>query len=287
MHIGMPPAGSLNRTRLYLPARTLWGAVTAELARTNSGDGFPDYPKMGYEIALNCRFTYFYPAEKKGDCYLVWLPQYRASDSFMEVNRQKSSSGLIWRRSDDEIAKDRQFQRKLLDARLGTAIVPETGSAEEGSLREMECIQPWWRKEKDSFPPEPVYLYGYAFLWDNAFRKRLENVEYLSVGGDTRYGLGRLELVQFEEIDPKFFEFGEVDLEQSAPLIRTNSIKAHVFPSKLDFHPTVIGDLEIPSHRGVSNSNDKHQYAWKPGSYLTSQLCWWIDSYGYWEQEKE
>ena len=76
LFIGMPPAGTLNRCRLYIPARTFHGAVTAEIARSRNGDSFPDYGKLGWEIGLNCRFTYLYPAEKSGGNYVVWLPKY-------------------------------------------------------------------------------------------------------------------------------------------------------------------------------------------------------------------
>lgn len=38
LYVGAPPAGSLNRARLYVPARALWGAVTAELARLEGTD---------------------------------------------------------------------------------------------------------------------------------------------------------------------------------------------------------------------------------------------------------
>jgi len=33
LFLGMPPSGSLNRCRLYVPACNLWGALTAELAQ--------------------------------------------------------------------------------------------------------------------------------------------------------------------------------------------------------------------------------------------------------------
>lgn len=38
LHVGIPPAGSLDRCRLYLPARNLWAALTAALARQEMGD---------------------------------------------------------------------------------------------------------------------------------------------------------------------------------------------------------------------------------------------------------
>jgi hypothetical protein len=48
LHVGMPPAGSINRTRLYVPARALWGALTAELARGETSPGKdPEYQAFG------------------------------------------------------------------------------------------------------------------------------------------------------------------------------------------------------------------------------------------------
>lgn len=39
LHVGMLPAGSLNRTRLYVPSRAFRGALTAELSRREARDG--------------------------------------------------------------------------------------------------------------------------------------------------------------------------------------------------------------------------------------------------------
>ena len=40
LFVGTTPAGSLNRCRLYVPARALWGAMTAELSRRQAADEF-------------------------------------------------------------------------------------------------------------------------------------------------------------------------------------------------------------------------------------------------------
>lgn len=34
LHIGLVPAGILNRTRLYIPARTMWGGIDGRVGAT-------------------------------------------------------------------------------------------------------------------------------------------------------------------------------------------------------------------------------------------------------------
>jgi hypothetical protein len=62
LHVGMPPSGSLNRCRLYVPARALWGALTAEVAR-RAGNDFPSYAGGWAGHPGDARLTYLYPAE--------------------------------------------------------------------------------------------------------------------------------------------------------------------------------------------------------------------------------
>lgn len=63
--MGMPSAANLNRTRLYVPARPVWGAVAAELA----SDGprvFLSIPGGASAAGSRRVLGYLYPAEKDG-----------------------------------------------------------------------------------------------------------------------------------------------------------------------------------------------------------------------------
>jgi len=150
LFVGAPPAGSLNRCRLYVPSRALWGGLTAERARRR-GNSFPRYETEGTTLHENARFTYLFPAECDGKHWRAWLPRYEALD------------GLVWRREDRQDIEerqltDRQMRRRLLDTRPSTAIDPDSDSAEEGSLRETECVLPRWRDIES-----PVAFVGYVF----------------------------------------------------------------------------------------------------------------------------
>jgi hypothetical protein len=88
LFVGFAPSGSLNRCRIYVPARTVWGAVTAEAAR-QAAQGEPHYKGVGDQLRNDARFTYLYPAERVRDLWLGWLPRYAPG------------IGLCWQREDN------------------------------------------------------------------------------------------------------------------------------------------------------------------------------------------
>jgi len=273
LFVGMPPAGALNRCRLYLPARAMHGAVTAELARLNGEEksDFPDYGKFGREVGINCRFTYLYPAEKSGDKFLAWMPKF------------ERMRGVQWYcDGGEEGLSDRDFRRRLLDSRPGTAIAPESDSASEGTLRETECINPWWRDSNCQGESSAVLLLGYVFLRNNGFRRQLDNIDTLFVGGDTRYGLGKICRVGWHEVSGDLSVFGKrVRLDGEHPEIQSDIVWGHALDG---------GQPQIQAMQGVKEllggwdqgSPWRGALTWAPGSFLECSTAWSIDNYGYW-----
>lgn len=292
LFLGMPPAGALNRCRPYLPARTMHGAVTAELARLNGEEKskFPDYGKFGKEVGENCRFTYLYPAEMHGGRCSAWLPTYMPAKGDERNRNDVPKTGLRWRRMDGEkIHSDRGFRRRLLDSRPGTAIAPESGSASEGTLRETECISPWWRDPDRRGQPETVLLFGYVFLRNNSFRRHLDEMNTLFVGGDVRYGLGKIRRIEWEALPSDEPVFGQgVCLNQAEPQIRGGLIYGHAWeggengPRPLKMQ----GAKEFPGAWSQDKLWGGEKAAWSPGSFLepedSSEATWIIDNHGYW-----
>lgn len=253
LFVGALPAGSLNRCRLYVPSRALWGSLTAELARRRE-NSFPSYENEGTMLRENARFTYLFPAECDGKRWRAWLPRYELR------------SGLVWRREDrqdgDHDLTDRQMRLRLVDARPGTAIDPDSDSAEEGSLRETECVLPLWRNNGS-----PVAFAGYVFLKHEL--AELRDITVIFLGGDTRYGLGRLQRV--EEWTSASDVFGtQVDLNQVAPAIRSNWLLAHTHPDASG--PEIIGNQESLAGwdrtKAVSFQSLSETPLWAPGSRI-------------------
>ncbi|CAB4243738.1 conserved protein of unknown function [Methylacidimicrobium sp. AP8] len=257
LFVGSTPSGALNRCRLYVPARPLWGALTAELARQEAS-GDPDYAGIGEMIRDHTRLSYLYPAEVIHGGWCAWLPQYREGE------------GLCWVREDNDAHRisDRRFRRRLLWARSGTAIVPDSDSAREGSLRETECVQPFWRQGDDSqtAPVEPVAMAGYILFKESGPEERIRPIARLFVGGDTRYGLGRLER---ESMEPAATFFGmEVELDQDEPRVVAEYLPAHAHDTEADLsgNQEAIGGWDMAKGQCDPRISGP---VWMPGSRWT------------------
>lgn len=254
LHVGTVPAGSLNRCRLYVPAQALWGALVAELARRNA-KGFPDYQNVGNNIQQNTRFTYLYPAELYGNEWYAWLPRY------------ERGKGLVWRREnrDDNGGDihDRILRMRLLITRPATAIDPLSDTAAEGTLRETECINTHWRDENER-AASPVALVGYVFLKEKV--TIFEEIDLVTIGGDTRYGLGRLR--RSGKCKPADHVFGcSVRLDTPDPSIQSDLLLCHG-DAPLNANGKMIGQLEslVRWDYGKGCVKDFSSSLWMPGS---------------------
>lgn len=255
LHIGAPPAGMLNRTRLYIPARSLWGALTAELARSEYAS-HPDYRKVGEILRHKTRLSYLFPAEQVGDAWKAWLPIYQ------------EGRGLVWEREDGkgEEIEDRNLRMRLLITRPGTAIQPETGTAAQGTLREFELVGPYWRERHTL--TKPVAFVGYLFCKDDNLCKKLKDIQTLFIGGDVRYGLGRLRQVAWTSSvaeSNRFFGEAQLDLNQQDPRVITDRILAHLRPQNVQ--DRLIGAMEcLRGWDMVAGSMSPPELTWVPGS---------------------
>lgn len=282
LYIGMPPAGSLNRTRVYVPARAIWGALTAELARQEAPNGQkPDYECVGEDLKKSYRFTYLYPAKQANDTWHVWLPTYR------------DGHGLSWARDGHaDVVGDRQFRQRLLSTRPGTSIDATTDSAEDGSLRETECIEARWRDERGE-DAGPVAMVGYVFIRaakahdeSSPERRRLDGVDAVFVGGDTRYGLGRLRRVAFDVVKQGGLFGSEVNLDVEEPEVELSTVWAHAHDvaSHARGGVSLRGALELLGgwdHRSIRRV-DQALPLWQPGSCATTPIRWSIGADGLW-----
>lgn len=273
LHVGMPSAGNLNRTRLYVPARAVWGAVAAELARRRA-EGFPEYSRWGERLRKEARFSYLYPAQKDGGEWYAWLPRYRAG------------RGLVWHREDrpDGGYSDREMRRRLLGTRAGMAIEPAADAALESTLRETEHINTCWRLCERS--GDPVGMAGYIAVRSESAElvDLLKSLETIFVGGDTRYGFGRLERAFWAEARDVFGKPFEGQGEE--PTVKSEAVFAHADAGAVELK----GDHEVVAgwdHDRLWTASGRASPLWLPGSCLSSEspeesILWLIQEDGIW-----
>lgn len=271
LHIGYHKVGNVQRTRYYIPARNLWGAVTEGLTRR----GFAldvlkkerpnDYQAVGDWVKKHCAFDYW----------------------FIEENGQMLSPYY----KNDELKYGpytvADFERRYLNAHVTTALAPTTTSAEEGSLHEIEFIAPY------ALDSTRTYIGGHIFL-DEEARGPLGNVEAwrtwlgnLRVGGERRYGFGQLRLAVFEVAKE-----GGWKLDEARPCLKirkNESLIAHTLiegvKARGNIEPLIGRETHATNNFG--NSITPAKICWAPGSLISEDIILQIDKEGYWVKVNE
>lgn len=242
IHVGWKKSSNLQQTRFYVPAKTIWGALTARITRDQNSS---DYKGTGDKINENLRFSYFYPSDKPS-----------------EINKGE----FPWEDSN-------RFTWKYIGSYQSAAL--ENKNAMEGMLHETECILPKTREG------EQVYLIGCIIEkngceidWKTALPK-------IQIGGERGYGWGRVN-IDNEPVDCNQFFGYDFDSSQNDPVIivpKDKSILAHtVVPKtcKKEHEREIEGNIEPFLGRITDKDGkfgDKFSEAaicWIPGSKLVS-----------------
>ena len=294
VHIGYgSKLGVINRTRYYIPGKTMWGAVTAVLTREIISiikeDYNPEmYTNVGEFIQKNMIFSYFYPSDGENVFYPIYMEK-----------------GLSFHDKEFMISKE-EFERKFISSYISTSVDKTSKTARDESLHEFEIITPK--------SPKALEFRGYLFIdkeevnKDNKmdlFIKELkkdeitlkkgdkslnlfESIKKLQVGGERNYGLGWLELQ-----DHSICKSDKINLYDSGVYVDLNDLSinsdgsvalAHV---KLNFElKEVKGDLEPITGRewdknGPGKKCDNAKICLTPGTRFKSKVK--ISDFGVWE----
>jgi len=191
IHIGSTKWGIVNKTEIFIPGWTMWGALTK---------AFNQYSKrkLSENQKLFETITCFYPSfDEKG--HNILFPNYK--------------NGLFYLENHSEEYSEDEFRYEFTDTFVSTAIIPGLRSAKEESLHEIEVLLPESKKDskKDS-KKEKKQLYWVGILGinekllsDNSDNKDLnkdlfnfleEGLKNIYIGGDVKYGFGELELIR-------------------------------------------------------------------------------------------
>lgn len=264
IHIGWHTLGYIKLTRYYIPGKNMWGAATSNLFKALGCNDTSEYEKVGSLFKEKVLFSYFYPAIEQDQ---PMLPEYK-------------DDGLWYGNNN----KQKDFERLFISSSLQTAVMPETFTAEDQSLHESEFISPVVKKD-DSKYQCPVCFIGYLFIRDDASYKGLsikwenikETIKEIFVGGDKKYGWGRLVLDEksIRTDQSEMFGFNLI-LNEEFPLIEAQNrdhIPAHLH---IENDLKIKGDIEPLVGREwgvVKDDNGKEKIG--AGQKITdSKICW-------------
>ena len=285
VHVGWHTLGYIKLTRPYITGRAMWGAMTANKARSNPNNhNFPDYEGIGDLFRSDIITSYFYPAL---DPQKPMLPKF--TDEGIKIGEYNRN----------------EFEKIFIRSFGQTGIGPVTNTAEEETLHESEFISPIVESDSKE-EKQQVYFTGYLFLNDKAeYNKekiKWENLvpalSELYVGGDRKYGWGRLSLdhtLTKEVKDKKFFGH-DIDLKNEK--LNVTIQKGKPIPAHLAIASTVAldlsGDVEPLVGRewgrvigydkkeniGFGRKISKATLCWVPGSIVEKDMMFSINEFG-------
>jgi hypothetical protein len=284
MRVGAGGMGFVQLTRTYVPGRALWGAITANLARALAKGGEPDYRGVGQAVREHLRLFYLYPC----------LP----AQALPEGERQNEKNG--WCRLDPDLT--RAQERLLIHAYGQTAIQPENCTAENASLHETEYLASQVAlPEGGGF--HPVRWQGHLAIgdsWPHGEDALRQAVSRLWIGGDLRYGFGRLALLDGDEgwrdsQDKRVFERWLFDGNGKDATLSPQTTKftflAHLRAENCPW--PVSGRLEpllglewqagTGEYKGSGGKVSPAVLCWEPGSMAAQCKTVAIGEYGVWE----
>lgn len=260
LHIGYHRIGNLRRTRYYVPARNVWGAVTEALTRHGFAvDDAPqgDYEAIGNWVQEHCAFGYWFVCEGETPLY----PCY--------ANGELSYGSL----------GVHAFERRYLSSHVTTALDAATFAAE--SLHEVEFIAPHTK------------IVGWVFL-DDAGVSKLGAGNWqtwlgdLQIGGERRYGFGQLRLKGNVEQTDKLNEY-TVDVNGARPRVQVKkdgALLAHTLVSGVEARGQIepLVGRETKTSAQFSAKLKSAQICWTPGSLVTAETTVEITTLGTWKQ---
>jgi hypothetical protein len=177
LHVGYHKVGSVQRTRYYIPARNTIAAYAERLVRTGHRGG--SYSDSLAWVRQHLALTYLFIC---------------AAEEIL--NPRYTDDGLGYGTG---TLKTHEFESRYVRAHVTTAVEPSAGSAQYESLHEVEFISPYALNGVAS--PQRTQVKGHVFMDDEAFRILSHDsvatswLDEIQVGGERRYGFGRLRLV--------------------------------------------------------------------------------------------
>ncbi len=249
LHVGWRKLGNLQATRRYVPARAVWGALTARIVRDAGGC---NYDAVGTAVNSELAFTYLYPSARP-DGVETWPWQI------------------------DE------FDWRFLGSYAGTALT-DGRKAEEGMLHETEYIASRTRDGGPVFLIGYIFVHENSTLrWCEALR-RLQFGGERSYG----WGRVRTIAVEHEEVLTAYPEL-VWQLEGRRPtatVAQNGRLLAHARGKGIACQGMVeplLGRVTSTSSGAFGEYPSEAVVCWEPGSTLESTCTFEIGPFGIWE----
>ncbi len=171
IHIGSGSYGVVNETRIFIPGWTMWGALTKAYGVANNWQE-SDWKKQDNQKLFE-KISCFFPCfDSEGSRENILFPKFEEGEFCL-----------------GEYSEDK-FRAKFVDTFMSTAIDSLSNTALDDSLHELNVILPAAKADfKEKAEENQLYWVGIVKIDDT---NKIPREVY--IGGDVKYGLGKLVL---------------------------------------------------------------------------------------------
>ncbi len=233
LHIGAGSYGVINETRIFIPGWTMWGALTkAYNIQCNKGN-LSENKELFEEISC------FYPCFNENGKNPL-LPAYKNGEYYLGDYSES------------------EFRAKFVDTFISTAVLPNSRMAKDESLHETNVILPGAKSDFiEDKNEKQLYWMGILNIEEDKKNEFLKEGLEITVGGDSRYGFGKTELIKIEEIG-----------EESNDL--QDLFKSNYIPVLNNLNSQIELIVETIGYEGKTLKIENPKYYYMPGHGVTS-----------------
>lgn len=185
IHVGAGSYGVISETRVFIPGWTMWGALTNIYGLKKSWEKSDWENETNQKIFQN--ISCFWPCfDENGE--KVLFPYYKDGKFYLGNYPEE------------------EFRAMFVDTFVSTAIIPDSRMAKDKSLHEVDVILPgakfdFIEDQEEKEKTKQLYWVGVVQIENNNENNDFIKKELIiSIGGDSRYGLGKMELVKVDKL---------------------------------------------------------------------------------------
>lgn len=191
IHLGYRNYGVVNKTRIFIPGWTMWGALTKAYGIAHGWKNSDWVSESNQKIFEN--ISCFYPALKNGNNFEILFPKFQDGEFYL-----------------GEYSED-EFRAKFVDTFVSTAINPLSNTALDESLHELNVILAGAKIDFiEKKNEKQLYWVGITKI-ENNLKDFLQEGLKILIGADVRYGYGEVELVECKPMEENEKDFWWID----------------------------------------------------------------------------
>ncbi len=229
IHIGRYAWRVLNETEVFIPGWTIWGALVNFFILENK-ESITEERLRGIKESLKY-ISNFFPTIKLNGNFQILFPEYKNGVWGFSLN-------------EEVFIKEEEFRFNFVSADFKTSIEPILRKAKDEHLYEFEFIKPRGKLRNNVVD---LYWKGFIIINEDLIKDWIQNIQdkELFIGGDTRYGFGKVKVEEVKEVENEFLNKWNIEIDFNSKKLKLKPFEPSRFFFEFKKEMKIEGELQI------------------------------------------